>query len=46
MTVDNTGGIKFSTVSNIPDGYSEKICVACDNGDKSGTVYKDNWIVE
>jgi len=37
--------ITFSTVSNISDGYTETVCVACSNAG-GGIVYKDNWIVE
>ena len=41
--------ITFSTVSNIPDGYSETVCVACSNPSANGggaIVYKDGWVVE
>lgn len=42
---DPKAEITFAALTNVPDGYSETLCVACANAGKGSTVYKDGWVV-
>ena len=44
VKVDANAKIKFAALANVPDGYTETVCVACMND--GGVVIKDGWVVE
>jgi hypothetical protein len=35
--------ITFEAATNVPDGWTQTVCVGCSNG--KDNVFKDNWIV-
>lgn len=42
---DPKAEITFTALTNVPDGYSETVCVACANAGEGSIVYKDGWVV-